>query len=404
MATLIQLPEHPSSTASRPGTWLNLVTHLDPKYGGISAVLPPLCEAVGAAGGGVSLVPFCDPDEQYDVAPSIPLDVFPLGMKRWLLDGEQRRRLADRVAKSEGLHIHGIWQEHCLFGAQAARDANKPYMISAHGMLEPWALRNKGWKKRIYSALIERRNVSGAACLHALTEAEVREYREFGARNPIAVIPNGVHIPAAASAPAFFLKFPELAGKRVLLYLARLHFKKGLDLLCRAWKNASPGEEQHLLLAGPDFEGTKQRVEEMIAELGIGRSVSFAGMLKGSDKWNALAAADAFVLPSRSEGLSVSVLEAMGMGKPAIATSRCNVPEVRTHECGWMIEPNETELTAALREYFLSDAATRWRMGWNGRRAVEQIYSWETVGHQMAAVYEWVSGGSQPADVDLRSA
>jgi glycosyltransferase involved in cell wall biosynthesis len=140
----------------------------------------------------------------------------------------------------------------------------------------------------------------------------------------------------------------------------------------------------------------------MIAELGIGRSISFAGMLKGSDKWNALAAADAFVLPSRSEGLSVSVLEAMGMGKPAIVTSRCNVPEVRTRECGWMIEPDESELTAALREYLSSNAATRRRMGSNGRRVVEQIYSWETVGRQMAATYEWLSGGSQPTDVDLR--
>lgn len=404
MATLIQLPERASSATSRSGTWLNLMAHLDPKYGGISAVLPPLCEAVSKAGADASLLPFCGPDEHYDVAPSIPLDVFPLGMRRWLVDGELRRRLADHVVESAGLHIHGIWQEHCLFGVQAAREANKPYVISAHGMLDPWALRNKGWKKRIYSALIERRNVSGASCLHALTSAEAQEYRDFGARNPIAVIPNGVHIPAAASAPAFFRKFPELAGKRVLLYLARLHFKKGLDLLCQAWKNTSPGEENHLLLAGPDFEGTKQRVEEMVAGLGIGKSVSFAGMLKGGDKWNALAAADAFVLPSRSEGLSVSVLEAMGMGKPAIVTSRCNVPEVRTRECGWMIEPNETELTTALQEYLSSDVATRRRMGSNGRRVVEQIYSWETVGHQMAAVYEWLSGGAQPARVDLRVA
>ena len=184
MTTLIQLPARSSSAIPRSGTWLNLVAHLDPKYGGISAVLPPLCEAVTAAGGDASLIPFCGPDERYNVAPSIPLDVFPLGMKRWLLEGELRRRLADHVVESAGIHIHGIWQEHCLFGAQAARDANKPYVLSAHGMLDPWALRNKGWKKRIYSALIERRNVSGAACLHALTSVEAQEYREFGARNP----------------------------------------------------------------------------------------------------------------------------------------------------------------------------------------------------------------------------
>ncbi|MFZ0594098.1 MAG: glycosyltransferase, partial [Bryobacteraceae bacterium] len=280
--------------------------------------------------------------------------------------------------------------------------ARKPYVVSAHGMLEPWALRNKGWKKRLYSLLIERRNVAGAACLHALTGAEAEEYRSFGARNPIAVIPNGVRIPNSGNSSDFFLKFPNLAGKRILLFLGRLHFKKGLDLLCRAWHHAQRSEEFHLVLAGPDFDGTRERVQQMIDELGIERSVTFAGMLKGAEKWSALKAADAFVLPSRSEGLSVSVLEAMGMGLPVIVSSRCNVAEVKQRECGWLIEPNVFELTDALGQYFDSSAADRKRLGANGRRVVEQIYSWDSVGRQMSAVYEWLAGGEKPSGLDLR--
>jgi glycosyltransferase involved in cell wall biosynthesis len=186
------------------------------------------------------------------------------------------------------------------------------------------------------------------------------------------------------------------------LFLGRLHFKKGLDLLCHAWHNARPGSDFHLVLAGPDFEGTRQRVEKMIAELGIEKSVTFAGMLKGAEKWSALEAADAFVLPSRSEGLSVSVLEAMGRGVPVIVTSRCNVKEVKPRECGWMIEPNERELTEALHQYFESSSADRKRLGANGRRVVEQVYSWDSVGRQMSAVYEWLAGGDKPTGVDLR--
>jgi glycosyltransferase involved in cell wall biosynthesis len=402
MLTQIEEPAFLSPVHPSGGTWLNLVAHLDPKYGGISAVLPSFCQAVSEAGTQAALVPFCGPGEQYEVAPSIPLDVFPLGMSRWLMERNLRHRLNDHITECAGVHIHGIWQEHCLFGAQAARAGGKPYIVSAHGMLEPWALRNKGWKKRLYSLLIEKRNVAGAACLHALTAAEAEEYRRFGARKPVAVIPNGVRIPRAADSSDFFLKFPDLAGKRILLFLGRLHFKKGLDLLCRAWHNAPRGQDCHLVLAGPDFEGTRQRVKQMIAELGIEASVTFAGMLKGAEKWSALEAADAFVLPSRSEGLSVSVLEAMGMGLPVIVSSRCNVTEVKPRECGWVIEPNEFEMTDALNQYFETSAADRKRYGANGRRVVEQTYSWDSVGRQMSAVYEWLAGGDKPSDVDLR--
>ncbi len=402
MLTQTEEPSLVSPVHSSGGTWLNLVAHLDPKYGGISAVLPSFCQAVSEAGTEAALVPFCGAGEQYDVAPSIPMDVFPLGMSRWLLERNLRDRLKDHIAECAGVHIHGIWQEHCLFGTQAARAARRPYVVSAHGMLEPWALRNKGWKKRLYSLLVEKRNIAGAACLHALTGAEAEEYRGFGARNPIAVVPNGVRIPRAGNSSDFFVKFPHLAGKRILLFLGRLHFKKGLDLLCRAWHNAQRGEEFHLVLAGPDFEGTEQRVKQMIAELGIEGSVTFAGMLKGAEKWSALKAADAFVLPSRSEGLSVSVLEAMGIGLPVIVSSRCNVAEVRRNECGWAIEPNVFELTDALGQYFESNVADRKRFGANGRRVVEQIYSWDSVGRQMSAVYECLAGGNKPSGVDLR--
>ena len=158
------------------------------------------------------------------------------------------------------------------------------------------------------------------------------------------------------------------------------------------------------LLAGPDFEGTEGRVKSLIKSLGIASSVTFTGMLKGERKWNALAAAEVFVLPSRSEGLSVSVLEALGMGVPAIVSSQCNVPEVQTRECGWMIEPDKNELTAALNQYFESSAGNRFMMGVNGRRVIEEKYSWHIVGRQMSDVYGWLAGGGGVPEVDIRFA
>jgi glycosyltransferase involved in cell wall biosynthesis len=403
-------PFYESQTVTAParksaGTWLNVVAHLDPRYGGISAVLPSFCEAVSRGGRAeASLAPFCAPDEQFEVTPGLEVERYPLGNTKWRGGDEVRRRFQAQIDRSAGLHIHGLWQEHCALAARAARKAAKPYIISAHGMLEPWALHHKRWKKLLYSMALERRNLNGAACLHALTDREARDYRRFGLDNPVAIVPNGVELPASTDPSAFFHEYPQLAGKRIVLFLARLHFKKGLDLLCQAWKNADrPGDVQ-LVLAGPDFEGTEARVKSLIKDLDITSSVTFTGMLKGERKWNALAAAEVFVLPSRSEGLSVSVLEALGMGVPAIVSSQCNVPEVQTRECGWMIEPDTNELTAALNQYFESSAGNRFMMGMNGRRVIEEKYSWHIVGRQMSAVYEWLAGGGSAPEADVRFA
>lgn len=383
--------------------WLNVVAHLDPRYGGISAVLPSFCEAITRSGQAkATLAPFCTSDEEFDAPLSVEITRYPLANTKWRGGDEVRSRLEQQIARTSGVHIHGLWQEHCALAAGLARKIRKPYLISAHGMLQPWALQQKRWKKFLYSMLVERRNLDGAACLHALTNREGDDYRRFGLYNPVAVIPNGVEIPAGADSAAFFREYPQLAGKRITLFLGRLHFKKGLDLLCQAWKNAGRPADAHLVLAGPDFEGTQSKVEALVNELGIASSITFTGMLKGDRKWNALAAADVFVLPSRSEGLSVSVLEALGMGVPVIASSQCNVPDVQTSECGWMIEPDVCELTAALNECFESSPGNRYMMGLNGRRVIEQKYSWDIVGAQMAAVYGWVAGGGSAPAVDIR--
>ena len=147
-------------------------------------------------------------------------------------------------------------------------------------MLESWALKNKRLKKQIYAALFERRNLQGAACLHALTQAEAQDYRNFGLKNPIAVIPNGVEIPSAVSAEPFLAQFPALRGKQLVLFLGRIHFKKGLDILCRAWSKIFKNHPNtQLVLAGPDFENTQAEIQKLLQSLGAESQVTFTGML-----------------------------------------------------------------------------------------------------------------------------
>jgi glycosyltransferase involved in cell wall biosynthesis len=391
--------------SARNRGWLNVVSHLDAKYGGISAVLPSLCSAVASESDReTAIAGFCGPDENIPNLSDrgVRVERYPLGRAKWMLDREIRERFAAEIRSADGVHIHGIWQEHCLVAASLARSFEKPYIISAHGMLDRWALSNKNVKKVVYSWLFENRNLRGAACLHALTRTEADDYTRAGLRRPMVVIPNGIEVPAQIHRERFIQAFPHLRGKRLILFLGRIHYKKGLDILCRAWQKVSARWPYgHLVLAGPDFENTRTQAERLIADLGSGASVTFTGMLAGDLKWSALAAADVFVLPSYSEGLSVSVLEAMGTGKPVIVSAQCNVPEVQTEGCGWEIQPVESELEAAIEEFRNIAAPRLADMGANGRRVVHERYSWRTIGQRMAEVYAWAGGGRQPDFLEM---
>jgi len=386
--------------------WLHVVSHLDPKYGGLSSVVPQLNAAIASLGQySVQLAGFCQPNEHFvpKQAAQVKIEHLPLGRREWMTNSELKKRFRHLVSSSLGVHVHGLWQQSSAVTGPLARNLGKPYVVSAHGMLESWALRNKRWKKSLYMALVERANLAGATCLHALTQAEAEDYRRLGLRNPIAVIPNGVEIPAHVSSRKFLDQFPELQGKRLILFLGRIHFKKGLDILCQAWSRLSAKwPDAQLVIAGPDFEGTQAQIEQLAATLNISGRMTFTGMLAGELKWSALAASEVFVLPSYSEGLSVSVLEAMGSGLPVIVTENCNLPEVRRHGCGWVIKPDADELETALREVLRSSPAELGEMGLRGKQLVASRYSWEVVGRQMSSLYRWVENDCLPADVEIQ--
>jgi glycosyltransferase involved in cell wall biosynthesis len=385
--------------------WVNVLSHLDPKYGGMSAAVPALSSAVAEVGKhAVALAGFCAVDEEYSHITNrgVPVHRIQAGYANWVSNKAARDQFQKAVYSASGVHIHGLWEPSSLIAARAAKRANKPYLISAHGMLQPWALNNKRWKKAIYGALIERSNLQGAACLHALTKAEADDYRAYGLTNPIAVIPNGVDIPAHADSELLLNEFPELRGKRLILFLSRIHFKKGLDILCRAWSSvAKRWPDAHLVLAGPDFENTRSSIEALIAAAKLTERVTFTGMLDNRLKWSALRAAECFVLPSYSEGLSVSVLEAMGMALPVIVTRQCNLPEVKEYGCGWVIEPNSDELAAALDGCLALPVSARAEMSRNGQSLIEKSYSWQVVGEQMSSLYSWMQGESIPDNFPL---
>jgi glycosyltransferase involved in cell wall biosynthesis len=376
--------------------WIEVLPHLDAKYGGIATSAPRASRAAASAGPHrSSLAAFCLPEEAITTVDG-PVDVFPFGRLKWLTSAALRRRFTQALTPADAYHIHGLWQEHCAMTAAHASRAHKPYVVSTHGMLDAWALANKAFKKRLYAALAQRRLLKHAACIRALTQNERDDCRRFGLRNPVAVIPNGVDIPEASS-DEFFARFPELRGKRIVLFMGRVHYKKGPALLCQAWARIHRSfPDAHLVIAGPDFEDTARGVKQLIADNALTDSVSMPGLLHAPLTWSALRAAHTFVLPSYSEGFSRAVLEAMGSGVPVIVTRTCNVPEVAAHECGLVIEADEQALADALSDMLRAPGRELSRLGGNGQRLVRERFSWDVVGQQLAGLYRWVLGGGAP--------
>lgn len=395
-------PEHQPSISH----WTHVITHLDPRFGGLSATVPSLSSQLLVQHVNTDIAAFCWPEEECTLRrfPELTVSRWPARRAAWL-SRSARRNFDKALLLSDGVHIHGLWEASTAVAAHAARRLHKPYVVSAHGMLEPWALANKRWKKRLYSALVERANLDNAACLHALTSAEAQDYRRFGSKKPIALIPNGVDAPRFISPALFLNRFQQLAGKHILLFLGRIHFKKGLDILVESWAALQKHfPDAVLVLAGPDSENSRTTVETLISERGITDRILFVGMLDEDLKWSALAAAHCFVLPSYSEGLSVAVLEALSVGVPVIITKQCHLPEVSAHGAGWQIEATQASLEQALRESLEMSSTERNKIGSCGIRLARQRFSWPVVALQMAELYRWISDRVRPDSFELLEA
>ena len=300
------------------------------------------------------------------------------------------------------VHTHGLWTYLSIATLRWSQEKMKPYVVSPHGMLDPWALRNSRWKKRIASFLFERRHLKGAACLHAINRPEALAMRNLGLKNPICVIPNGVEIPDSTSTlppPEWGNEF--VRGRKVLLYLGRLHPKKGLPALLRSWREAiSKNGDWIFVIAGWDQSGHRRELEQLVAQLGISDSVKFVGSVFGAQRDAAYQSAKAFVLPSLSEGQPLAVLEAWSHALPVIMTRECNLGEGFELGAAIRMEPTIAGGINALETLFSLGDAALGEMGLCGKRLVASSFSWPQIAAEMFSVYQWVIGaGSTPSSL-----
>ncbi len=321
---------------------------------------------------------------------------FPTGVLGKLWTGYSpalAKSLRKMVGEFDVVHIHELWNHPHFAAYQAANRFRKPYIVSVHGNLGSWAMGHKGLRKRLYFAAIQRRMLNHASALHALTQEEKRQIDAQRLVPPVKVISNGIDLQEFQTFPPrdeFGNKYPQTLGKTVCLFLGRIHPIKGLDLLANAFAQVRQSHKAaFLVIVGPDEMGYRARLEALVYELGVAKDILFTGPLVGRDKLAALIAADVFVLPSYSEGFSVTVLEAMAASLPVVVSRQCFFPEAARAGAGLEVETNANALAGALAQ-LLDQPQRRREMGEQGRRLVTERYTWDRIVDQMLELYQWV--------------
>ena len=324
--------------------------------------------------------------------PGIPIYSFDAGFgvaaRTWT--GYSRklvRFLRDRVTDFDLVHIHEIWHFPAYAACCAARAHRLPYVFTIHGELSDWGLRQKALKKRIYRFFVLDRMLREAGALHAITRTEQEQIRKLGFDTPVVVAPNGTKEFSLPSPKKLTQRFPQLNGKRVVLFLGRLHPKKGLDILARSFAAiAGRFDDLALLVVGPDKFGTRQDMEAILNAAGLLERTVFTGLLTGEEKLAALSCADLFVLPSHSDVLGIAVLEALAARVPVVITTGCEFPEVSEYGAGLIAEADATSIAQAMSQ-LLANKELRRSMGEQGHKLVTERYTWQAAAATMSALY-----------------
>ena len=370
-----------------------LTATLSPAAGGLATSVPGLVWELVRQGADVHVVGLEDPvapkaaqswGPVVHVRPSHPLLAF-----RYASDLEATlARLAPRL-----IDVQGLWTYPSLANFRYHRRAGTPYVITPRGMLDPWARERSAWKKRLARLWFEDDHLRRAHCLRATAEMEAEHFRSFGLRNPIAIVPNGIDVPETL--------IPRPTNdRRRLLFLSRVHPKKGLPHLLRAWAAIEAHRpDWDLVIAGPDELGHTAEMQAMAKRLGIKR-MEWRDAVHGDDKSILYRSADLFVLPTHAENFGLVLAEALAHEVPVITTRNAPWEGLRSHGCGWWIDLVEECLRDTLLEATNQPRAALWQMGMRGRAWMQRDFSWGYVAEQMNEVYTWVvSGGPPPTSI-----
>jgi glycosyltransferase involved in cell wall biosynthesis len=298
--------------------------------------------------------------------------------------------LDDAITQSDVVHIHALWDHIQHVAAATARRRRTPYVFRPCGMLDPWSLGQSRLKKQIYLALRLRRDLQHAAALHYTTTTERDLAGPLGLMPQAIVEPNGIdRAEFDPPPPPDFLRqrFPALGDRPIVLFLSRLHHKKGPDVLIEAFAKARP-RDAALVLAGPGEEDYVSMLRGLIDRHGLADRVVFTGMLNGRDRIAALADADLFCLPSHQENFGIAVVEALAAGTPVLISDQVNIHEEVTAAGVGEATPLTIDSTADALHRWMTDPARRRDAAQHAAAFAFDRYAWHQIAHRWRSHYD----------------
>lgn len=307
-------------------------------------------------------------------------------MKEWL-------KMKALIGKKKIFHNHGMWQNNSLYASKANKLSNSIYVSSPRGAFSEWAMQNGSRLKNIYWPIMQKPSLKNVSCFHATAYSEYLDIRRLGFKQPITIIPNGVDVPTYFKDEKNNLK---MSNKMKLLFLGRIHPKKGLEILLNSWKAVqNEFTNWEMFIVGNDLEygqstGYLEYIKNLSKTLKTKR-IHFLGEKNSQEKFQIYKNCHLFVLPTYSENFGMTVAESLAASTPVIVSKGAPWNQIEDKNAGWWIDINEDALTNCFRKALKFSPEKLKEMGLNGKKWMIDDYSWTTVAKKMLNTYSWLN-------------
>jgi glycosyltransferase involved in cell wall biosynthesis len=367
---------------------LSFVSSLDLSSGGPSRSVPMLVKGLAELGVDITLMTIRSENMNIHAleGTSAKLKVLSPSFSR----KEIAKYLADE--RFELIQIQSVWEMPYHKVILEARKQNIPYIVTPRGMLEPWSLSQKKWKKKLAWWLYQRNDVQKSACVFTTAKMEAEHVSNLGITTCKAVIPNGIET------DAYPCKTSVEGVKKQVLFLSRVHVKKGIELLFEAWKRLhSDYVDWQLLVIGNGETEYIHSLENRAESLGLKDSIKILPPVFGEAKIKVYQESALFCLPSFSENFGMVIAEAMSCGTPVITTYNCPWEILNETDTGWCVDLSVDNLERALREAMEMDANALYDMGQRASKLIYDNFDYRSVTRKTLRLYEWLlNSGEKP--------
>ncbi|MCR4031244.1 MULTISPECIES: glycosyltransferase [Flavobacterium] len=306
----------------------------------------------------------------------VRVEFFDTNITRWFAMGNEFYHFL-KAEKPDLVHVNGIWNPQNWGFQKAAQKLGIKVIVSPHGMLEPWIMCNNSWKKKLGLFLYQKNALKKANYIHATASMESANIKALGFKNKICIIPNGIDLSDVKDIKINY-------GTKRMIFLSRIHPKKGIEYLLEAWRNSNT-EDWTLEIAG---NGDENYIHSLIQSAEDLENVHFVGAIYGNEKWEFIRSADIMVLPTHSENFGIVIAEALASGVPVITTKGTPWEDLETHKCGWWIDLSVSNLEKTIKDALETPTPVLEQMGWQGRKLVKEKYEIKTVTNHIVDFYK----------------